>query len=106
MNLIRVDADDIRENISRIRALECAYEMCPGENVPYASGVTCLRCHSLQSLNFMLPEGERVEGISTVEECCVTGNDLCDTCYRSGVEISHTDANGNTVCIDCAEEQL
>lgn len=32
------------------------------------------------------------------------GDDLCDTCMRSGVEISHIDDDGNTVCVECAEE--
>lgn len=31
------------------------------------------------------------------------GDDVCDKCMRSGVEVSQTDANGNTVCTDCAE---
>lgn len=30
--------------------------------------------------------------------------DLCDTCMRSGVEISHVDDEGNTVCVECAAE--
>jgi hypothetical protein len=30
------------------------------------------------------------------------GNDLCDTCGRSGVEIDHLH-NGKTVCAECAE---
>ena len=31
--------------------------------------------------------------------------DLCDTCMRSNVEVYQTDENGNTVCVDCAEER-
>ena len=33
------------------------------------------------------------------------GDDLCDSCMRSGVEISHTDDDGNTVCVECAAEK-
>ena len=33
------------------------------------------------------------------------GDDLCDSCMRSGVEISHTDDDGNTVCVECAAEE-
>lgn len=29
------------------------------------------------------------------------GDDLCDTCMRSRVEISRTDEAGKTVCVDC-----
>jgi hypothetical protein len=32
------------------------------------------------------------------------GDDLCDTCGRSDVTVSHTDREGNTVCDDCAEQ--
>lgn len=31
--------------------------------------------------------------------------DLCDICRRSGVEISHVNADGDTVCWDCAGEE-
>ena len=31
-------------------------------------------------------------------------DDLCDTCMRSGVEISHVDDDDNTVCVDCVKE--
>lgn len=31
--------------------------------------------------------------------------DLCDTCRASGVEIDHTDDEGNTVCVDCAAQE-
>ena len=30
-------------------------------------------------------------------------DDVCDKCMRSGVQISHTDENGNTVCYECSE---
>lgn len=32
------------------------------------------------------------------------GNDLCDRCMRAGVKVSHTDDEGNTVCVECARE--
>lgn len=32
------------------------------------------------------------------------GDDVCDTCMRSGVVVYQTDGEGNTVCVDCAEE--
>lgn len=31
--------------------------------------------------------------------------ELCDTCGRSGVEVSHTTADGKTVCVECAEAE-
>ena len=31
------------------------------------------------------------------------GDDLCDTCHQSGVEVDHTTDKGETVCTDCAE---
>lgn len=32
-------------------------------------------------------------------------NDLCDRCMRSGVEVHRTDENGNTVCVECDDEE-
>ena len=31
------------------------------------------------------------------------GDDLCDACMRSGVQVSHT-KDGNTVCVECAKD--
>lgn len=31
------------------------------------------------------------------------GDDVCDKCMRSGVQVSQTDENGDTVCAECAE---
>ncbi len=33
------------------------------------------------------------------------GDDLCDKCHRSGVQISHTDEEGNTLCYDCLTDE-
>jgi hypothetical protein len=32
------------------------------------------------------------------------GDDVCDKCMRSGVVVSQTDDEGNTICVDCAED--
>ena len=32
------------------------------------------------------------------------GDDLCDICMRSGVQVSFTTRDGRTVCPDCAED--
>lgn len=34
------------------------------------------------------------------------GDDLCDTCMRSGVEVHRTDEHGNTVCVECDRKQV
>ena len=34
----------------------------------------------------------------------VGGDDLCDNCMSSAVVVSHTDENGDTVCVECAED--
>jgi len=39
----------------------------------------------------------------TLEEQNV-GDDLCDRCMRSGIVVDHIDKNGDTVCLECAEE--
>ena len=31
------------------------------------------------------------------------GDDVCDACGRSGVAVDQTDADGRTVCAECAE---
>lgn len=31
------------------------------------------------------------------------GDDLCDKCMRSGVQVSKTDENGGTICAECDE---
>lgn len=33
------------------------------------------------------------------------GDDLCDTCMRSGVHVARTDEDGKTVCVDCDENE-
>ena len=33
------------------------------------------------------------------------GDDLCDTCMRSGVVVYRTDENGNTICVDCDDDE-
>jgi hypothetical protein len=33
------------------------------------------------------------------------GDDLCDKCMRSGVVVSRTDENGDTICVDCDEDE-
>ena len=68
LKTVSVDTDEIRQVIGRVQALECATPTCPGEGEPYTAGVTCLRCHAVQSLNSWLPEGEREQGISDEEE--------------------------------------
>lgn len=34
-----------------------------------------------------------------------TGDDLCDRCGRSGVAVYETDEDGNTICVQCSNEQ-
>lgn len=29
------------------------------------------------------------------------GDDLCDKCMRSGVQVARTDEDGNTICVEC-----
>jgi hypothetical protein len=31
------------------------------------------------------------------------GDDLCDKCMRSGVQVARTDEDGNTICTECDE---
>ena len=36
------------------------------------------------------------------EDDCNDGDDLCDRCMRSGVQVSQVDESGNTLCAECA----
>ena len=40
---------------------------------------------------------------SNLESDAEAGDDMCDNCGRSGIQISHTDGEGNTICNDCLE---
>lgn len=32
------------------------------------------------------------------------GDDLCDQCMRSGVQVARTNSQGQTVCVDCDDD--
>lgn len=86
---VTVDTAEIKQVIERLSGLPCATPICSGVEEPYNAGTTCLRCHSLQQLNGMLPEGERDESINLGESGVCPGcggaegdgqSRLCENC--------------------------
>ena len=70
----------------------------------WGEGETALEAWQHAVEGFKNNPGELDEDETKILEDLDAGDDLCDHCMRSGVQITYTDANGNTMCDECARE--
>ena len=79
----------VRANIQNERCMFC--QALDGTTSPSAKeSEACLLAHDVREES---------------QDSCYgnDGDDLCDMCMRSNVVVSRTDADGNTICVECAD---
>lgn len=83
-------------------------------NVPYveiiSAAYTSFTGTAGEFLPYECPEcGQARLGITAATECCAEnenweGDDLCDQCMRSGVQVARTNSKDETICVDCDDD--